>query len=82
MDLTALLQQQNGIEQQNGIVHASYSELQLEELETIAGGGGYVPTSGWWCMTRFDWNDGELVERVECYYSPNFSYGEDGSVRG
>ena len=23
-------------EQQNGIVHASYSELQLEELETIA----------------------------------------------
>ena len=25
-------------EQQNGMVHASYSELQLEELETIAGG--------------------------------------------
>ena len=25
-------------EQQNGIVHASYSELQLEELETISGG--------------------------------------------
>ena len=42
-------------EQQNGIVHASYSELQLEELETIAAAALVRIWEDPWCV----WEDRE-----------------------